>query len=98
MKIKTNIPSIMHSTSDELKEICGRFLTRFDDFQQIAGNNKKFEMIQYFADSYDKLEEFFFQLKEGLFLESSRNRLRMLIKETEKMASLLINPIKTFSN
>ena len=91
MNTKKHTPSIMNSTLCELKDICGSFLSRFDDFQQIAGNKKKYEMMQYFTDSYYTLEEFFFQLKEGVFIEKNRNHIRMLIKETEKMASLLIN-------
>ena len=92
METKTRIPSIMDSTLDELTEICLKFLSRFDDFQQKAGDERKYEMMQYFTDSYNKLEKFFLKIKKGVFLDSNRNSLRMLIKETEKMASILINP------
>ena len=99
METKNHIPSIMDSTHDELKEIIGKFLSRFDCFQQIASDLENDKMLDYFIDSYHKLEKYFFQIKHSLFNDSSRNGIRMLIKETEKMGSLIkAEQLNKFSN
>ena len=80
--------SIMDCSNYDLKKICVEALQRFDDYQQIFADKGKNEMVQFFVDLYDELEEVFFHLKEGGLLSlNTRNEIRLLIKETEKLAA-----------
>jgi len=81
---------IMNCTRTKLMEICKCFLVRTDDFQQLSVDNS--EMLDYFTVIYNDLERVYFHLKAGgLLSNSSRNELRMLIKESEQMASMQLD-------
>lgn len=80
--------SIMDCSIYDLKKICVESLQRFDNYQQLSEDQGKNEILDFFVDSYNELEEVFFHLKEGGLLSlKTRNEIRMLIKETEKHAS-----------
>ena len=80
--------SIMDCSLENLTKICAEALQRFDDYQQIFADKEKNEMVQFFVDVYDELEEVFFHLKErGLLSLNTRNEIRMLIKGAEKYAA-----------
>ena len=79
---------IMNCTRKKLMDICSSFLTRTDDYQQLSANAGNNELVEYFVDSYNEMEKAYFHLKMGgLLSNQSRNELRLLIKESEKMAS-----------
>ena len=79
--------SIMDCSLIKLRTIVCKALQRFDDYQQICADKGKNEILDFFVDSYNELEEVFFHLKEGGLLSlKTRNEIRMLIKETEKYA------------
>ena len=80
--------SIIDCSPAKLTTICSEALKRFDDYQQIAGDQGKNEVLNYFVNCYDEMEEVFFHLKEGGLLSlSTRNEIRMLIKCAEKCAA-----------
>ena len=79
--------SIMDCSLIKLRTIVCKALQRFDDYQQICADKGKNEILDFFVDSYNELEEVFFHLKEGGLLSlKTRNEIRILIKETEKLA------------
>ena len=81
---------IMKSTVKQLSDIVLSALQRFDNYTQQSGDMKKPEMADYFNDSYNSLEEKWFKnVKNRKYVRIAvRNSMRMLIKETEKMASV----------
>lgn len=80
--------SIMDCSLIKLRAIVCEALQRFDDYQQIFADKGENEMVQFFVDVYDELEEVFFHLKEGGLLSlNTRNEIRMLIKGAEKYAA-----------
>ena len=83
---------IMNCTREKLKDICSSFLTRIDDFQQLSANAGNNELLDFFVNSYNEIEKAYFHLKMGgLLSNQSRNELRSIIKESEKMASVQLD-------
>ena len=80
--------SIMDCSLKKLTKICAEALQRYDNYQQLFADNGKSELVQFFVDVYDELEEVFFHLKEGgLISLNTRNEIRMRIKGAEKYAA-----------
>ena len=80
--------SITDCSLEKLTKICAEALQRYDNYQQIFADKEKNELVQFFVDVYDELEEVFFHLKEGgLISLKTRNEIRMLIKGAEKYAA-----------
>lgn len=78
---------VMDCTFEKLTEICKDFLQKIDDYTQMAGEKENESLVGYFVQSYHELEAVYFHLKEGCLVTSKcRNEIRMLIKESEKMA------------
>jgi len=83
---------IMNCTREKLKDICSSFLTKIDDFQQLSANAGNNDAVDFFVNSYNEIEKAYFHLKMGGLLSSqSRNELRLIIKESEKMASVQLD-------
>jgi hypothetical protein len=83
--------TIMNSRSSELKKIVQKYLDKLDQYQQNAPKDKE----QFFVDSFNQLEQYFICCDGESFVDDTvRNSIRMLIKETEKMASITFNPDK----
>ena len=80
--------TIMDSNFLELKFIAKKALLRFDDYQQICEDDNKQDKIQYFVDAYNQLEGLIFGLKPEQVTDELRGKIRLVIKETEKMASV----------
>ena len=57
--------SILDCSVEKLKLILKDFLQLFDDCQQIASDQNKIDLIDYFTDAYNDLEKFYFKLKLG---------------------------------
>lgn len=88
--INFNGISIMNCPLPELKDICSQSLRRLDDHQQLAGDLKNLEALDYFTDAYDELDIAYQHLDEGGVLSlRSRNEMRLIIKGAEKLAATL---------
>ncbi len=86
---------IMNCTREKLRDITNCFLTRFDDYIQLAGT----EWVDYFQDAYNELEKVFFHLKiGGLVSEELRNSLRCFIKEVEQTAAMELCDTKGYEH
>ena len=79
--------SIMNFPKNDLFTTCRNFLNLFDDYMQKSEDQGKDDLVEYFADSFDKLEALSRKLMDGEEATLAlRNQIRMLVKETEKMA------------
>jgi len=84
-----DIYSIMESTPRQLRHIVLEALTRFNDYVQKSPKDKD----AYFEHAYKELELHLVSLEgeEVVVEDDVRNEIRMLVKETEKMASITFN-------
>lgn len=78
--------SIMNMSLNELKEFCKTALFRFDDYQQDCADLGNDELVDYFVESYNSLENILSSLNKNTLKLKVRNEIRMIIKESEKMA------------
>lgn len=85
------VGSIMHGSFRQVIFISRSFLARIDDYTQMLADTKQESSSQFFDDSYNNLETIIFDLKPEDLTPEIRNKIRSLIKETEKMASVKFN-------
>lgn len=84
--------SIMDCPASMLNNICFTYLSKIDDYQQCAADNNNAEALDFFTESYNELEEVYrFLRRGGIISINTRNSLRMLLKETEKVAAISID-------
>lgn len=99
METTKTIPTIIDSTVDELHIICSEFLKRFDDYQQIAHDMGLEDEIYYYVNAYHELE----RIKEDIMYwnkanGTTRTTIRMLVKDTEKHASITLFKEKSYED
>ena len=83
----TFFPSIMDSSTPELKQIMLRFLARFDDYTQMACDQESPELEEYFADAVNQLDQLYHSIDDTTEVsETQRNKIRMICKYTERLA------------
>jgi len=78
--------SIMNMSLIDLKQFCINCLSRFDDYQQDCTDLDNKELEDYFVDSYNSIDKIVHSLNESNLNYKLRNEIRMIVKETEKMA------------
>ena len=83
----------MKCSKSELIKTCELFLKRFDDYEQTSCELVRSDLSQYFTNSFCQLEILYRHIKDSAANVSYdlRNSIRILIKETEKMAIALTN-------
>lgn len=81
------VPWIMESTTPELKQMMLGFMSSFDDYSQIAYDQNKPELCEYFSDEFNKLDHHYHSISDTQIVsESQRNEIRLIVKYTEKLA------------
>ena len=81
----------MNCSKKELIKTCQIFLQKFDDYEQESCELVRSDLSEYFSSSFNELEIEYKKLKKSVLkvTDVTRNRIRVLIKETEKMAFAL---------
>lgn len=91
-KVKQHIPYIMDCSTAELKKITLQYLSRFDNYEQLAADKGKPEIVPYFTDAFNQLEVYYRYLKQNMPISyTGRNAMRLLIKDTEKFAQVQLH-------
>lgn len=90
MRTETQVASIMNGTRTDLMEICKQWLNRLDNFMQIAADLGCDDESERFSDFHISTEIFLIRLRAGKEpTEDERNRIRMYLKEANKLAMML---------
>lgn len=86
----------MDAPLTEIPGICDEFCRRFDDYQQLAGEQGKHDLVDTLENAMNELSDLSNKVRKGHTLsDPERNGLRMTIKFTEKLvAGELIFPEK----
>jgi len=87
MTTSTTFPTIMDSPTPELKQIILHYLSRFDDYIQMACDQQNPELGEYFDHEFSQLEQHYHSISDTQTVsESQRNSIRMICKYTERLA------------
>lgn len=85
--ISHSTPCIMESTTSELKQLMLRYMSRFDDYIQIAYDEEKPDLGEYFSNEYNKLDHHYRSISDTQTVSAiQRNEIRMIVKYTERLA------------
>lgn len=88
MTTNANSLGIMQCPNSELAETCLLFAQKWDDYEQLAGDQNKPEIADALQAGITWLEVTASAIKHGKVLNMiERNELRIMIKYTEKLAA-----------
>lgn len=87
--------SIMTFSFLETKSFLRDCMERFDNYHQKAFDNNDKKLSDFFWDSYKEICDIYINLSSNDYLtDQIRNNIRSSVKETEKMAIVLLDNVK----
>lgn len=79
---------IMDCDSGMVKQICYHFMQKFDNYQQIASDAKRPDILDYINEAYDFLDGIYHNINRKTMITTEvRNEIRSTIKFTERLVA-----------
>lgn len=78
----------MDCSSTQVKQICYHFMQKFDNYQQVATDEKRPDVLDSINDAYSFLDGIYHNIKGKTMISTEvRNEIRSTIKFTDRLVA-----------